>query len=492
MEDSFIIKNLLEQPEGQRLELKARIDYDAIAKVITSFINTRGGDLVIGVNEDKSVSEIEIDESTKNKITEFLIQEIKPIAPIFANIFPYQKKKVMLISVWEGADKPYYFKNTIYVRQGSQTRTSSGKSISALLDQQVELEQRWERQAVLGASLDDLDIDEIKKSINAYRNYSSIEDISNPEQFLIRRGLIVNGNITNACMVLFGINPIQFIPQSIIKFVVHPGTKSGDIFKENKIYNGNLFSNVKKILLDFDTFIGKENVIEGVFRTEKKRYPEKALREGLLNAIVHREYGASQSFLIIELFSDRLVIGNYGGLQNNMTVNDLKTDHNSILRNPDIAQMCFYNNLIEMLGTGTLRMIRNCKEEGFKIPKWKNNNNILELTFPGVKHQYEGITEGLTEGITEGIIKFIDEGISEGLIEGITEGVKESMVEVVSLILTEKSLRASEISEKLDKSYKTLERHISLLKQLGVIEYIGSKRAGGYKVSETFLTKTGG
>ena len=66
------------------------------------------------------------------------------------------------------------------------------------------------------------------------------------------------------------------------------------------------------------------------------------------------------------------------------------------------------------------------------------------------------------------------------------------MIQIVSLILTEKSLRASEIAEKLDKSYKTLERHISLLKQLGVIEYIGSKRAGGYKVSERFMTKTGG
>ncbi|MCC5938027.1 MAG: putative DNA binding domain-containing protein [Lunatimonas sp.] len=484
MEDSFIIKNLLDQPEGERLELKAGIDYDAISKVITSFINTKGGDLVIGVNEDKSVSEIGIDESTKMKIMNFLIQEIRPIAPIFANIFPYKKKNVMLISVWEGAEKPYYFNNTIYIRQGSQTRTSSGKSISALLDQQVESEQRWERQAVLGASLDDLDIDEVQNSINTYRNYSSNEDFSNSEKFLISRGLIVNGNITNACMILFGKNPTQFIPQSIIKFVVHPGTTSGDSFKENKIYNGNLFSNVRKILSDFDTFIGKENVIEGVYRTEKKRYPEKALREGLLNAIVHREYGASQSFLVIELFSDRLVVRNYGGLQNNMTVNDLKTEHNSILRNPDIAQMCFYNNLIEMLGTGTLRMIRNCKEEGFKIPRWKNANNILELTFPDVKHQFEGITEGIT--------KLAGEGISEGLIEGITGRVMESMIQIVLLILTEKSLRASEIAEKLDKSYKTLERHISLLKRLGVIEYKGSKRAGGYKVSERFMTKTGG
>ena len=78
----------------------------------------------------------------------------------------------------------------------------------------------------------------------------------------------------------------------------------------------------------------------------------------------------------------------------------------------------------------------------------------------------------------------IDAGIDKGLIEGITEGVKESMIQIVSLILTEKSIRASKIAEKLDKPYKTIERHISILKQLGTIEYIGSKRAGGYEISE--------
>lgn len=77
------------------------------------------------------------------------------------------------------------------------------------------------------------------------------------------------------------------------------------------------------------------------------------------------------------------------------------------------------------------------------------------------------------------------------LIEGITEGVKESMIQIVSLILTEKSIRASEIAEKLNKPYKTLERHISLLKQIGAIEYIGSKRAGGYEVSEDFKKLSG-
>jgi ATP-dependent DNA helicase RecG len=79
-----------------------------------------------------------------------------------------------------------------------------------------------------------------------------------------------------------------------------------------------------------------------------------------------------------------------------------------------------------------------------------------------------------------------NEGITEGAIVGITEGVKASMTQIVSIILTEKSIRASEIAEKLNKPYKTLERHISILKQLNAIEYKGSNRAGGYEITKKF------
>jgi ATP-dependent DNA helicase RecG len=479
MNDSFIIKNLLDQPEGVRLELKSQLDFESIAKVITSFVNTSGGDLIIGVNEDKTVSSSELSEQDKIKISDFLIQKIKPTVPISINLLPYKNKALILISVWEGSNKPYSFKNSIYVRQGSVTKIGSTILNAQLLNQQVDLEQRWERQAVLGASIEDLDLDEIQKSITSYKNYSaSDDDYSNPEQFLISRGLIVNGNVTNACMVLFGENPTQFIPQSIIKLVVHPGTKSGDNFKENKIYSGNLFKNVRNILTDFDAFIGKDNIIEGVLRTVKRRFPELSLREGLLNAIVHREYSASQSFLAIEIFSDRLVISNYGGLQNNMTVSDLKKEHNSILRNPDIAQMCFYNRLIEMMGTGTLRMIRNCKEEGFEVPKWKNTNNILELTFPGVKHQYEGVNEGVNSGIVSERFRN-DFGM---ISERIRNDFGTSIQETFEIIVKYPNYSAEQIANETSKTSRTIENHLQKLKEAGYIERIGPKLGGYWEV----------
>ena len=452
MEDNIIITNLLKLSESERLEFKAALDKSNIARVITSFINTQGGDLLIGIKDDKTVSDIHLTEQDRKDLETFLIDVIKPTAPIYTRIETYKRKNILLISVWEGANKPYYFNNTIYTRRGAETIVSKGISIDNLLEERKTSEQRWERQAVLGATLNDLDLAEVNKSIDAYKSYSTDSTITDSESFLINRGLIVNGNITNACMVLFGKNPIRFIPQSRIKLAVHSGSTSGDTFIENKVFENNIFRNIETVLAHFDSIIGKEIKIEGAFRTEKKRYPVKALREGLLNAIAHRDYSDLKGFLTISIYSDRLVISNYGGLPKELTVRDLKIEHNSILRNPDIAQMCFYRRYIEMLGTGTLRMIRECKAEGFRTPKWVNNNNILELTFSGIKHQYEGVNEGVIDELSL----------------------------LYHQIEKHPGKKANELNEQINKSIATTERYLKILKEQGFIEFRGAPKTGGY------------
>lgn len=79
-------------------------------------------------------------------------------------------------------------------------------------------------------------------------------------------------------------------------------------------------------------------------------------------------------------------------------------------------------------------MIVHCKDLGFKPSVWKVKDNTVSVTFPDAT-----VPLNFNEGITEGIIKLIDEGIDKRLIEGITEGVRESMIQIVSLILTEKA-----------------------------------------------------
>ncbi|MFY8189002.1 MAG: ATP-binding protein [Flavobacterium sp.] len=184
--------------------------------------------------------------------------------------------------------------------------------------------------------------------------------------------------------------------------------------------------------------------------------------------------------MAVNIYPDKLQISSFGSLPKGITVKSLTEDHLSIPVNPTIAHIFFLRNWIEKIGIGTMKMIANCKELGFKAPVWIVKDNTVSVTFPDliVPFNYdEGITEGITEGI-ESLINAIEtEGISEGISKGITDTVKESFNEIITLIIKEKSIRASEIAEKLNRPYKTIERHIKTLKELGAIEYEGSKRA---------------
>lgn len=485
MENSFIIENLLQQKEGVRLEFKAKPNIDAIAKSITSFINTQGGDLIVGVDDGKNIVGVENAYIQSVRIKNSLVGFIKPTAPISVDVIKYKKNDVILISVWEGAKKPYQYKGIIYNRIGQTTKTTSPDKLTNLISERKQADFHWERMSLLGAELTDLDIAEIKQTIKLYKEYKKEVEIEDVEDFLIQVGLLKNGNITNACMVLFGKNPIRFISQSRIRLTLYPSKTLGNQFIDDRMFEGNIFKNITAIFQYIDVVYGKNYTVKGLLRKDKLNYPELALREGILNAIVHRDYNSVEGFLQISIYADRTEISNYGKLPDGITIQDLKVEHNSILRNPDIAQMCFYRKYIEMLGSGTQRMIRDCKENKFKTPVWKEKGNVTTVTFPDVAHNRnsEGISKGIIEGISKGVVaKF--EGIIEGITEGITADVKDKILKILLVLHKEGGVRTVDIEKRIDIPAKSLERYIKQLKDAGIIEFRGANRTGGY-----FLTK---
>lgn len=485
MENSFIIENLLQQKESNRLAFKSQVNIDAIAKTITSFINTQGGDVIVGVDGGKNVIGVENAIQTSQEIQVALVEYIQPTAPIFVQVISYKKKDVILISVWEGGKKPYQYKGALYNRVGKATKPTTPEQLTQLIAQRKESDFHWERMPVLGAELSDLDLEEIEKTLKRYKEYK--RDIQNDdvEDFLIRLGLIQNGNITNACMVLFGKNPTRFVPQSRIRITLYPSKNSGNQFLDDKVFEGNIFKNITNIFDYLENIYGKKLTVKGVLREEKSNYPVMAFREGILNAIIHRDYNSVKGFLQISIYSDRTEISNYGILPDGITIADLKIDHTSILRNPDIAQICFYRGYVELLGSGTQRMIRDCKQHQFKAPVWKQNDNSITVSFSGVTHsrKTEEIIEGITEGVSKRVIENI-EGITEGTTEGITKDVKEKLSKVLLALYKNEGLRTSEMEKVLQIPVKSLERYVKQLKDANLIEFKGANRTGGYYLTE--------
>ena len=211
-------------------------------------------------------------------------------------------------------------------------------------------------------------------------------------------------------------------------------------------------------------------------REERYTYPHLAVREGILNAIVHRDY-TDNNQIQINIYSNRLEIINPGTLPEGITVNSLAKSHPSVVRNPDIAHCCLVRKYVEIVGSGTLRMISECKKYGYDEPIWNVSDNTVSVTFYNLFYKTSR-NEGVNEGVNEG-----DE--FEGVIvefEGVTDVVKKELLNILRILNNDEGLKLKDIALKIGRSIKTVERYLKILKDLSLIEFRGSPRNGKYYI----------
>lgn len=177
MKTEQLIKDLLKQDESGQLEFKEVVRKDAIGKTICGFLNNEGGQLLIGIAENKEIKGIKDAIKWQFEIEQYLIKEIVPEAPVMVSVENYGNKQLLLIKVWEGSKQPYIFNGSIYYRRNDRTIQASSKEISELIHKRQETEIHWERQAALGVELVDLDIEEIKKTMDAAFSDNKMKDI---------------------------------------------------------------------------------------------------------------------------------------------------------------------------------------------------------------------------------------------------------------------------------------------------------------------------
>ena len=146
-----------------------------------------------------------------------------------------------------------------------------------------------------------------------------------------------------------------------------------------------------------------------------------------------------------------------------ISVESLRTEHHSILRNPDIANICYLCKLIENAGSGTLRIIEECKLYPNLSVEWKDENNILSFVLKGIKH-----------------IKIDKDNASPVKIS--TKSVQMGLNDIVAFIGNNPGCKLIDIKNEIQKSLASTKRYLQLLRESGIIEYVGSPKTGGYKL----------
>ncbi len=202
------------------------------------------------------------------------------------------------------------------------------------------------------------------------------------EEILERLKLIKEKRLTNAAALLFGKNPQEIFLQTVIKAVRFKGTDVTEDMLDLKIIEGNILNQLEKAEDFIFEHIPKQAWIEEnkLQRQEKWLYPPRAIREALSNALAHRDYKTTSS-IQIRIFDDRMEIWNPGCLPTGLTIEKLKTKHDSIPGNPLIARSFFWVKYVEEVGTGTNKIIKWCKEWELPEPVFEETGTSFILTF---------------------------------------------------------------------------------------------------------------
>jgi len=383
--------------EDERVEFHAAFVPEMIAKAVCAFLNSGGGRVFVGVGSGGEVLGIDASEATVQQVEGRLAKLVSPLARWTIERLRVDDRDVLVVGVPNGQDKPYVVGGAIYVRRGGRVVPATRDVISELIRQRADASYRWERQISPGTSVSDLDsklvTETMRLAIEAQRWQGTPDD---KEQFLSALGLITDGAVTNAGVILYGREPSRVFPQARVRIVTMPEGKTGDRYKDDRLFEGCVLDVAKQIPDALAVRVGGiESTFEGSDwqRSDRSRYPLTAIREGVMNALVHRDYSLSGSTMIA-ILPDSMRISNPGGLPDELRPADLKKEHASLPRNPDIAHVCFLHGLIEKIGRGTQRIVEDCRKARLPEPKWQSSKFETVLTlFAGLQVRPGGLNE---------------------------------------------------------------------------------------------------
>ena len=281
--------------------------------------------------------------------------------------------------------RPFTYESRPFERVGSTTRRMPQARYERLLVERGHAKLRWENLPAEGLALKDLDRKEILRTLELAIQQSRISPATRRDigEILDRLGLRALGVLTRAAQVLYGIRFMPDYPQSLLKLGRFRGTTITGEIVDNRQEHMNAFSMVREgmAFLERTMPLGARFPQGTVFREDRFPVPPAALREILLNAVMHRDYSHHSGYVAIAIFDDRIEIQSYGRLPGGVTVEQLSGPHLSKPTNPLIAEAFHRTGAVEVWGRGTNRVIEMCEKHGAPPPVFEEKQGFLVVTF---------------------------------------------------------------------------------------------------------------
>jgi ATP-dependent DNA helicase RecG len=447
-------KNAALLRETQTVELKESWQ-DEYLKTICAFSNTDGGVFYVGVDDNGNAVKLErikyLLESLPNKIlsTLLLTTSVEPEQ--------YQGKEIIKITV---PKKPLHSYNGVfYHRVGSTTQELKGAELQRLL--LIINNLCWDETAMSSATIDDIDSETVERFVDlaiAKGRLPEKVDSKNIEKLFRNLNLInCDGLLTRAAVLLFGKEPNRFFISATIKMGRFRGSDSTDVIIHDLI-KGNAFKMFEQAMdLLKGKYLWAPVSYDGMVRVETLEIPEKALREVILNAVVHRDY-TSHSSISVRIFESRISVWNSGKL-NAIKVEDLKKEHDSHKRNPLIADIFFRAGYIESWGRGTNIIVEECVNNGLDEPAFKEREGGLEVA------------------IKRNPLRLADKGVEA---PAMTINLSPRQQKILDCVRKNGSITNSICQELTNVSRQTATRELQILVEAKVLEQTGTNKGTIY------------
>ncbi|MDO5150977.1 MAG: putative DNA binding domain-containing protein [Oscillospiraceae bacterium] len=365
--------------ENNNTEFKREF-VDEIKKTVIAFANTAGGKIYIGIDDDGRTVGVSDPDGVMLKCSNAIRDAIRPDVTMFVNygVETRGHKHVVVVGVQRGTSVPYYLESKgirpagVYVRQGASSVPASETAILKMIKEtdgdKYENLRSIQQELTFTAAEKEFDTDGVLFNEHTMRTLKLISE---------------DGVYTNLGLLLSDQCP------HTIKAAVFEGTNKC-IFKDRAEFTGSLLEQINSVYEYVNRYNRTRSEFEGLHRIDIRDYPIEAIREALLNAVVHRDYAFSASILV-SIFDDRIEIVSIGGLVRGITQDEIFMGL-SVQRNESLANVFYRLSLIEAFGTGIPKIFRLYEDYNVK-PTIETSENAFKITLPNtvspreVKHE---------------------------------------------------------------------------------------------------------
>lgn len=363
--------------ESETVELK-EVFVDDIKKEIIAFANCNGGKLYIGVQDDGIVVGLDDPDATALQISNMVRDAIKPDITMFLHYETLEEngKKIVAVDIQRGTDRPYYIAKKgmrpegVYVRQGYSAVPATDAAIRQMIKEtdgdRFEAMRSMNQELTFETTEKEFQLRKVEFGMQQMRTLKLIDQ---------------DGLYSNLAMLLSD----QCV--HTIKVAVFQG-KDQTVFKDRREFAGALMKQMNDVYDYIDFHNQTHATIEKLLRIDVRDYPEIAVREALLNLLVHRDYAFSASALI-SIYEDRMEFVSIGGLMPGIDLEDVMAGI-SVCRNQDLANVFYRLHLIEAYGTGISKIIGAYADEEEK-PVIETTRNTFKIILPNINAMREKV-----------------------------------------------------------------------------------------------------